>query len=622
MRLLVVRGELAGQEFVVDGPVVVVGRGRECDLVLAAYGVSRRHARLERVQRGWTLTDLGSTNGTLLNGQPLPANQAYTLQPGDRVTMAGLEFVVRQRGPADEEAREGRPPLRQPHAAQSGAWALISPRDTLAPARPLIELKQVVKVYETPAGPFTALKGVDLQVTAGEFVAVIGKSGSGKTTLINSITGIDRPTLGEVFIGGVPIHTLDENKMALWRGRNMGVIFQFFQLLPTLTLVENVMLPMEFGRLYSPRQRKERAMDLLEMVDIEEQANKLPAAVSGGQQQRAAIARALANDPIVLVADEPTGSLDSKTADAIFQLFEDLTEQGKTILTVTHDLDWADRVGRVIELADGEIVDRYVAKALDVLSPQQLAQISARLEPVTCPAGSIVFRRGDPADRFYIIVKGQVNVIAEHPSGGEIVVAVLEKGQFFGEIGLLQGQPRGTTVRAAADADAVLMALDRDTFGYLVIHSRLTYDAIARVMRQRVTANHLFLAQPEEANASTRRIRSDHERTRYRPGEIIIREGDVADRFYLITGGEVEVFQARHGSEVVARLTGGQYFGEIGLLRGGRHTATVRAAVDGEAGVEVVTIGRDLFQELMVESRMTKQEIALIMSQRLGVDDA
>jgi ABC-type lipoprotein export system ATPase subunit/CRP-like cAMP-binding protein len=622
MRLLVVRGELEGQEFVVKDPLLIVGRGRDSDLVLAAYGVSRRHARLEREPQGWTLTDLASTNGTLLNGQPIPAHQACVLHPGDRITMASLVIVVQETGPAAEPSIEARPQARQPHPTHSGAWTLISPRDTLPVSKPLIELKQVVKVYETPAGPFTALKGVDLQVTAGEFVAVIGKSGSGKTTLINTITGIDRPTLGEVFVGGVPIHTLNENEMAQWRGRNMGVIFQFFQLLPTLTLIENVMLPMEFGRLYSPRQRQERAMHLLELVDIEEQANKLPSTVSGGQQQRAAIARALANDPIVLVADEPTGSLDSKTADAIFQLFEDLTEQGKTILTVTHDLDWADRVGRVIEIADGQVVDRYAAKALDTLSPQQLAQISSKLEPVACPAGSIIFQQGDLADRFYVIAKGRVEKSTEHPSGGQIVVEVLEKGQFFGEIGLLQGHPRGTTVRTAAESDAVLMALDRETFSQLVIDSRLTYDAIAQVMRQHTTADHLFIAQPEQANEGTMRIRSEHERIRYQPGEIIIREGDIADRFYLLTSGRVDVFQARHGDKVVARLSSGQYFGEIGLRRGGRHIATVRAAVDSQTGVEVVAIHRDLFNELLVESQMTRKEIALIMRQCLLDDDA
>src|SRR5690242_3107189 len=177
-----------------------------------------------------------------------------------------------------------------------------------AASAPLIELRQVVKTYTTPAGDFTALKHVDLQVNRNEFVAVIGKSGSGKSTLINTVTGIDRPTSGEVMVCDTPIHTLNESELAVWRGRNVGVIFQFFQLLPTLTLVENVMLPMELARLYTPRERRVRALDLLDQVGMADKANRLPAATSGGQQQRVAIARALANDPDVLVADEPTGS--------------------------------------------------------------------------------------------------------------------------------------------------------------------------------------------------------------------------------------------------------------------------------------------------------------------------
>lgn len=222
--------------------------------------------------------------------------------------------------------------------------------------RPLIELRQVVKNYETAAGPFAALKGVDLQVEAGEFVAVVGKSGSGKTTLINMITGIDRPTSGEVWVGGTQVQTLSEGQIAVWRGRAVGVIFQFFQLLPTLTVIENVMLPMDFGHVYAPWERHQRAMELLEQVGLTDHAYKLPSAVSGGEQQRAAIARALANDPPLLVGDEPTGNLDSQTAEVIFNLFEDLVARGKTILMVTHDKDLSRRVKRTIILADGQII--------------------------------------------------------------------------------------------------------------------------------------------------------------------------------------------------------------------------------------------------------------------------
>lgn len=220
----------------------------------------------------------------------------------------------------------------------------------------LIELRGVVKEYETAAGPFLALRQIDLNVDTKEFVAVIGKSGSGKSTLINMITGIDKPTRGEVLIGNAAVHTMNENQIAEWRGRNVGVVFQFFQLLPTLTVAENVMLPMDFCDLYPGRQRRERALHLLDQVEMIDQADKLPTAISGGQQQRVAIARALANDPSIIVADEPTGNLDSKTADAVFHLFETLVDEGKTILMVTHDEDLAKRVTRTVIITDGEIV--------------------------------------------------------------------------------------------------------------------------------------------------------------------------------------------------------------------------------------------------------------------------
>ena len=190
----------------------------------------------------------------------------------------------------------------------------------------LIDVRNVVKIYETGAGKFLALKGVNMQVNTHEFVAVIGKSGSGKSTLVNMISGIDRPSTGEVFVDDTPIHRLNEGQLAVWRGKSLGVIFQFFQLLPSLTVVENVMLPMDFCNMYAPRERFDRAMSLLEHVGIAEHAHKLPSATSGGQQQRAAIARALANDPPIILADEPTGNLDSRTADQVFNLFSTLVQ--------------------------------------------------------------------------------------------------------------------------------------------------------------------------------------------------------------------------------------------------------------------------------------------------------
>jgi putative ABC transport system ATP-binding protein len=221
--------------------------------------------------------------------------------------------------------------------------------------RSLIELHDVDKTYRVGAGELAVLKKVSLQVQKGEFVSIVGPSGSGKSTLLNMITGIDRPTNGQVFVSGEAVHELDENQLADWRGRHIGVIFQFFQLLPTLTILENVMLPMDFCGLYKRRERKARAMALLAQMGITEQAHKLPSALSGGQQQRAAIARSLSNDPLIIVGDEPTGNLDTKTANEMFEMFERLVEQGRTVILVTHDQSLSARTRRVLHILDGQL---------------------------------------------------------------------------------------------------------------------------------------------------------------------------------------------------------------------------------------------------------------------------
>jgi putative ABC transport system ATP-binding protein len=225
---------------------------------------------------------------------------------------------------------------------------------------PFIQLHNVAKTYRTAAGDSIALKNINAQFERSEFVGIIGKSGAGKSTLVNMIAGIDRLTSGEVIVDGTSVHRLNETQMALWRGLNVGVVYQSFELLPMLSLIDNVMLPMDFCGLYKPRQSQERARQLLTRVGLEEHMRKPPTKISGGQQQRVAIARALANNPPIVVADEPTGNLDSATAEGIFQLFELLVQQGKTIVMVTHDESLAARFSRVLRIADGEIVDERV----------------------------------------------------------------------------------------------------------------------------------------------------------------------------------------------------------------------------------------------------------------------
>ncbi|NPV74981.1 MAG: ABC transporter ATP-binding protein [Anaerolineae bacterium] len=229
------------------------------------------------------------------------------------------------------------------------------PCESESEPKALIQLRQVVKRYRSAGGEFTALKGISLDIYPGELVGIVGKSGAGKTTLVNMITGIDHPTSGEILVNGVAIHKMNENQLALWRGRTVGVIYQNFQLMPTLSLLNNIMLPMDFCGLWQRRISAERALELLRAVELEDHAYKLPSAISGGQQQRVAIARALANDPPILIADEPTGRLDSVTAETIFQIFIRLVEAGKTLVMVTHDESLACRASRVIHIADGQI---------------------------------------------------------------------------------------------------------------------------------------------------------------------------------------------------------------------------------------------------------------------------
>jgi len=229
----------------------------------------------------------------------------------------------------------------------------------------LVRVEDVVKTFPVGDSEVTVLKGLTFNIKAGEFVSIVGPSGNGKSTLLNMITGIDRPTDGKVIVNGLEIHKMSENQLAAWRGQHVGIVFQFFQMLPALSLLQNIILPMDFARKYSPKERRERAMHLLEGVGLEDQAHKLPGMVSGGQQQRAAIARALANDPELLVADEPTGNLDTRTAQDVFDLFGKLVQEGKTPIMVTHDKELSRRVPRVVEIIDGKITrDEFVGGAI------------------------------------------------------------------------------------------------------------------------------------------------------------------------------------------------------------------------------------------------------------------
>lgn len=351
--------------------------------------------------------------------------------------------------------------------------------------QPMIQMHGVVKTFKNAAGEFTALKGVDLAIQRGEFVSVVGKSGSGKSTLLNMITGIDHPTAGRVVIGGKDIYTnVTESERSKWRGRNLGIVFQFFQLLPMLTLLENVMLPMDYADEYDFDERPARALELLKMVGLEKFVNKLPELVSTGQQQLAAIARALACDPPSLVADEPTGNLDSKSAGAVIDLFDELARRGKTIIMVTHDASLTSRTHRNIIIADGELIDETVSRALPLLRHRHMLEITKKAERVTIQPGQVILDCNQYVDKLYMIARGSVEVMTNSGARPKLL-AHLQKNEFFGEIELLRGGKSIACVRAGREP-VELLTFSRNDFLHIVETSPITAEALGKVVQSRL----------------------------------------------------------------------------------------------------------------------------------------
>jgi ABC-type lipoprotein export system ATPase subunit len=360
----------------------------------------------------------------------------------------------------------------------------------------MIDLRGVNKNYKTAVGDFPVLKNIDLRIQPGEFVSVIGKSGSGKTTLLNMIAGIDRPTTGEVWVNGTAIHELNEDQLAGWRAGNLGILFQFFQLLPALSLLQNAILPMDLAGKYTPRQRRERAEHLLEIVGLAEHMYKLPSMVSGGQQQRAAIARALANDPPLLVADEPTGNLDSKTAESVFSLFNDLVQQGKTIIIVTHDSGLAKRTHRTALIADGEIVNEYVAKVMPILRPDQLLKATRKIKPHQYEPGAMILMEGKNSENFYIVSKGTVEVVLPRPNQSDVIALQLGPGKYFGEMEFFHDRKNRASIRASENNSVEVLAIDYETLDALLRESEPTREAL-----------HQAADQHEQENIEKRRMK-------------------------------------------------------------------------------------------------------------------
>jgi ABC-type lipoprotein export system ATPase subunit len=350
----------------------------------------------------------------------------------------------------------------------------------------MIELRGIVKRFSNAAGEFTVLKGIDLTINRGEFVSIVGKSGSGKSTLLNMVTGIDHPTDGRVVVNGSDIYTgVTESQRSNWRGKNLGIVFQFFQLLPMLTLLENVMLPMDYVDLYDFDERPKRAMELLALVGLEKFAYKLPVLVSTGQQQLAAIARAMACDPPLLVADEPTGNLDTRSADTIIQLFEGFVNQGKTVVMVTHDPSLTSRTHRNIIISDGEMIDETVSKSLPQLRHRHMLEFTKIAGERFYQPGETIISRDQPVDYFFMIRKGQVEVVLLDKKKQEYVVSNMSKGEFFGDVELLRGGKAIANVRAASEPVEVVI-VPRADFMRVINESPITAEAIGKIVQKRL----------------------------------------------------------------------------------------------------------------------------------------
>jgi len=350
----------------------------------------------------------------------------------------------------------------------------------------MIELRGLVKRFSNAAGEFTVLKGVDLTIKRGEFVSIVGKSGSGKSTLLNMVTGIDHPTEGRVVVNGTDIYTgVSESRRSKWRGKNLGIVFQFFQLLPMLTLLENVMLPMDYVDMYDFDERPVRAMELLKLVGLEKFANKLPVLVSTGQQQLAAIARAMACDPPLLVADEPTGNLDSRSADTIIRLFEGFVSQGKTIVMVTHDPSLTSRTHRNIVISDGELIDETISRSLPQLRHRHMLEFTKLVEERVYQPHETIISRNQSVDYFFMIRRGEVDVILQDRKKNDYVISRLQANEFFGEIELLRGGKSIANVRAG-DKPVEVLALPHSDFVRVINESPITAEAIGRIVQKRL----------------------------------------------------------------------------------------------------------------------------------------
>ncbi len=476
----------------------LVGEGKTIVMVTHDTSLVTRFSRWVQISDGEIVENSTSKLAEIILSQSTPSDAAYTNASGGN---GNSPVKDDQYQPIFDDPPGVHPeiPGTPEHDPTNADISILEPATVFqglsdmqsgaADTDPAVVLRDVTKTYRNAAGEFPALKGINLQMKYGQFISIVGKSGSGKSTLLNMLTGIDHPTSGEVVIGGKRIYEMSESQRALWRGKNVGIVFQFFQLLPTLTLLENTMLPMDYCNIYRTQDRQVKAMDLLKMVGLEDFASKLPGAVSSGQQQSAAIARALATDPPIIVADEPTGNLDSHSADTILTLFKELAARGKTILLVTHDPSFTKRTQQTVILSDGEIIDDVVARALPLLDHPQMLAATHQAKTRRYAPGKTIIRQGEPVENFFMIRSGEVDIILSSTDCHEMCLARLGPGQFFGEVELTKGVNSVASARAAVGGPVELALLDKGDFVDLLNSSSSTERAITDVAQVRMREN-------------------------------------------------------------------------------------------------------------------------------------
>ncbi|MEY2976474.1 MAG: hypothetical protein RLZZ435_611 [Cyanobacteriota bacterium] len=485
----------------------------------------------------------------------------------------------------------------------------------------IVSIKDLNHYYGEGRLKRQVLFNINLDIQAGEFVIMTGPSGSGKSTLLSLIGCLRSVQMGSLKVLGQELNSASEQKLTQAR-RNFGYIFQASNLVSFLNVEQNIATALDVKHHFNRAKKRQFTLDILEAVGLKDYLKSYPQALSGGQKQRVAIARALVTQPKLLLADEPTAALDSQTGRQTIELMRTLAkEQSTAVLFVTHDPRILDVADRIIEVGDGKLGLAYsqeIALALPGLQETHVSKMDVQPNVVTYAPKEVIFEEGDPADHFYIILKGKVEVFQKKLNQSEQILAHLGRGQYFGEIGLLKSDSkRSASIRVFETEPVTLMVVEKKDFQNLMTGSQLTETMIAETLQKRLNISAIATALPTLDNQTIEAILPHLERLRYGANSYIIHAGEVADAFYIIVSGYVEILkETETGESIVMNTLGvGEYFGEIGLMENRPRTSTVK--VHAETNVDLIAIKSDIFQHFIQQHPVSKAEIARVVCQRL-----